>query len=246
MTLLVDAGNTRIKWRVLRNGEVLGVGELPTEQFPQLEKAWAAIPAGEAAVVCSVANSQVNEFIKTCLARFGHPPHWLTALPEAYGVVNHYRPPESLGPDRFAALIAAHRHKAEDQVVVGVGTAMTADMLTADGRFLGGCIVPGPRLMRDALEGGTARVRAGAFIHGDDWPRNTECAVGYGIGLALSGVVEGMCRRLREYVGKPPRILLSGGARQVLRPLLSGEVVEMDELVLEGLAWIARDLGYDA
>lgn len=246
MTLLVDAGNTRIKWRVLLNGDVLLVGALPTEQFSRLENAWAAISVGDSAVVCSVANSHVNQLIKTCLARFSPNAHWLTALPEGHGVVNLYRPPESLGADRFAALIAAHRHQAEDQVVVGVGTALTADMLTADGRFLGGCIVPGPRLMRDALVGGTARVRAGAFVHGADWPRNTESAVGYGIGLALSGVVEGMRHRLKEYVGRSPRILLSGGARQALRPFLDGEVVEMDELVLEGLAWIARDLGYDA
>jgi pantothenate kinase type III len=55
-----------------------------------------------------------------------------------------------------------------------------------------------------------------------------------------------MSRKFLQATQRPPSILLSGGARAVLRPLLSGEVVEVDELVLEGLAWIARDLGYDA
>jgi type III pantothenate kinase len=247
VTLLVDAGNSRIKWRVRMKGDVLSVGELPTDQFDRLEKVWEGMSLGEDAVLCSVANSQVNRMIELCLGRrLRRSPHWLRALPEGHGVVNSYRPPESLGADRFAALVAAHRREARDQVVVDVGTALTADMLTADGHFLGGCIVPGPRLMRDALKAGTAGVKADIFAPAEDWPRSTESAVDYGIGLALSGVVEGMRQRLLAAVGNPPRILITGGARPVLRPLLRGDVVEIDELVLEGLAWIARDLGFDA
>jgi pantothenate kinase type III len=70
--------------------------------------------------------------------------------------------------------------------------------------------------------------------------------VDQGIAWALWGVVEGMSRQLLQTVGRRPRILLAGGGRAALRPLLPSELVETDELVLEGLTWIARDLGYDA
>jgi type III pantothenate kinase len=172
--------------------------------------------------------------------------HWLSAVAQAHGLFSHYKPAESLGTDRFAALVAARRRSETDWVVVNVGTAMTADMLTAEGHFLGGAIVPGPVLMRDALDKGTARVHIDEPLASMDVPGNTQSAVGQGIAWALWGVVEGMSRQLTLAVGRSPRILLSGGARGFLRPLLKDEVLEVDELVLEGLAWIARDLGYDA
>jgi pantothenate kinase type III len=92
-----------------------------------------------------------------------------------------------------------------------------------------------------------------------DFPLDTGSAVESGIALALLGVVRGMRERLVGFrvsgraasgmpaghaAGQLPRVLLTGGARACLRPLLDGEVFEVDDLVIEGLAWIARDLGY--
>ncbi len=249
MILLVDAGNSRIKWRLLDHGRIQASGDAPTVSSGKLADPWRGLRA-QAACISSVAGDEVNQAIRRGLSGVlegaGDKQHWLAAQGHAHGVTSHYQPPESLGVDRFAALVAAHRRQAWDWVVVNVGTAMTADMLTADGHFLGGAIVPGPVLMRDALDRGTAGVHVNPGAEGAALPRDTPSAVGQGIAWALWGVVEGMSRQLSQSVNRPPRVLVSGGARGFLLPFLKGEVVEVDELVLEGLAWIARDLGYDA
>lgn len=250
MILLVDAGNSRIKWRLRGRGENLSGGEVATDALDELRNAWRGIRA-QAACISSVAGDAANEAIRNALAQVldggGDRQHWLASAAQAHGVSSHYQPAESLGVDRFVALVGARRRQAADWVVVNVGTAMTVDMLTADGQFLGGAIVPGPALMRGALDRGTARVHVGTLlVAGGGLPNNTQAAVEQGVGWALWGVVEGMSRQFSRTVGRTPRIILSGGARDFLRPFLVDEVVEVDELVLEGLACIARDLGYDA
>jgi len=249
LILLVDAGNSRIKWRLHPQGRIQPSGDIATASCGRLGEAWQGLRA-KAACVCSVAGIEVDAILRHglggVLAGSGEKPHWLIAPAQGHGVENLYQPADSLGCDRFAALVAARHRRAVDWLVVNVGTAMTVDMLTAEGRFIGGAIVPGPVMMRTALHQGTAGVRAEAPAMDPAWPRNTQAAVDQGIAWALWGVVEGMSRQLLQTVGRRPRILLAGGGRAALRPLLPSELVETDELVLEGLTWIARDLGYDA
>jgi type III pantothenate kinase len=251
MILLVDAGNTRIKWMTLNADGMAPGGACPTTEAAGLRRDWGAVAATRAVVAC-VAGESTRADLAGLLADMGVEAHWVRAAPNAHGLVNPYRPPEALGADRYAAMVGAFRRFGRDCVVVGVGTAMTADMLSAGGEFLGGCIVPGPDLMRESLSRGTARVgrMAGAFQF---LPRDTGGAVATGIALALLGVVRGMVERLE--VERPglaregnasPAVVLTGGARACLAPLLEGAVFEVDDLVLEGLAWIARDLGFAA
>lgn len=249
MILLVDAGNSRVKWRVVSAGETLAQGECLSAQADRLRQDWSGL-ALSAAVVSCVAG---EELAATMAAQSRLPVeriHRLVPRRELHGLINHYEPPESLGPDRYAALVACHRLALGDCVLVGVGTALTADMLTREGAFLGGCIIPGPELMRTALVEGTALVGAGLGREeggaSDDWPCTTAAAVSTGITLALAGVVEGMRVRIERQVGRQARIVLSGGARAWVKPGLTAPCLEMENLVLEGLAWIARDLGCDA
>lgn len=248
MILLVDAGNSRVKWRVQQAGQCLGAGNVPTAQADALRQAWAPLRPVEA-LVCCVAGASARQRIAEALPVAPDAVRWLAAEATGHGVVNHYRPPESLGADRYAALVATRRGLAGAWVVVGVGTALTADMLGAEGDFLGGCICPGPELMRDALSqgaAGLAGVQEAPDVDGTHAPLDTGAAVTQGIGLALAGVVAGMCERLARQSAQAPGILLFGGARRALRPFLSGHVEEREDWVLEGLAWIARDLGFDA
>jgi len=256
--LLVDAGNSRIKWRLLARARSQAQGTLPTSACDTLARHWAGLRA-DAAVVCSVAGESVDTALRQALwvplQRTG-VEHWLVSPAQGHGLRSHYQPSGTLGPDRFASLVAAHRLRAVDWLVVTVGTALTADMLTAAGEFLGGAIAPGPHLLRASLAGGTAGIQVAetlapweAMAPGsapETWPRDTPSAVAQGMALALRGVVEGMSRRMALAQGQPPAVLLSGGARGVLRPWLDPEITEVDQLVLEGLACIARDLGYAA
>lgn len=253
MILLIDVGNTRLKWQV-RHAQArhedapLAQGREITADFSAegFAKAfpWETWPCTRV-VVSSVASAMLGQSLQTRFALRGLPCLWLLPPAQGFGIVNAYEPPHALGPDRFAALVAVQRLGLGPCVVVSVGTALTADMLTAQGCFLGGAIAPGPTLMRTALAQGTARVASVAWAVAPQTPVDTGSAVGQGIALALRGVVEGMHDRMREALGATqnarPVTVLTGGARAVLRPFLSGEVHEVEDLVLDGLAWIAKE-----
>lgn len=242
MILLVDAGNSLTKWTTAMPGVAPVSGSFPTADRPSWRTAGSTAP--DAAVVSCVAGVEVLEGIRLESGLDAERFHVLVPKRNAHAIVNGYADPAQLGPDRYAALIAAHRRGLGDCVVVGAGTALTADMLTRDGRFLGGCIVPGPALMRASLAASTDRIRAMTGGAMADLPRDTASAVATGIALALCGVVEGMGRRLQSATGREVTVIAGGGARSLLMPCLDRPVVEVENLVLEGLAWVARDLGY--
>jgi type III pantothenate kinase len=246
MILLVDAGNTRIKWRIVSGRELLAYGVVLTTQVATLEQSWRAYPLTGAVLSC-VADAAVRAGLTSLMATQGIAAHWVLPVREKYGLTNLYDAPEQLGADRYAALIAAARLQLRDCVVVSVGTATTVDMLGRNGVFLGGVIVPGPDLMRAALLGGTGQVEArmrqeGSSVTPTALPRDTDTAVAMGIALAQAGVVKAMCERMPGAPDQQPLVILTGGARDQLRDWLSNEVIEIEDLVLEGLAWIARDL----
>lgn len=243
MILLLDAGNTRIKWGVRQAGAWLARGVCPTSEVAGLRADLATFPL-RSALLCCVANAATRAALDDLLAERVEHLAWLVAAADAHGVRNAYQPPESLGADRYAALVAAARRGLGDCVVANVGTALTVDALTADGRFLGGAIAPGPDLMRASLLDGTAGVRAFSSAVAD-FPIHTGAAAASGIALAQAGVVAGMRERLARAGGKPVTVLLSGGARALLKSLLEAPVVDADDLVLEGLAWIAKDKEWD-
>lgn len=244
MFLLLDAGNSRIKWGVREEGVWLARGVCPTGEAARLGDEWAAYPLNRALLSC-VAGGATRATLENLLSPRVEPLRWVAAAARAHGVHSDYQPAESLGADRYAALVGARRRNLGACLVVSVGTALTADALTADGRFLGGCIAPGPDLMRAALRQGTAGVREATGRQADGFPRSTGAAVATGLALAQMGVVAGMRERLRRHCGAAVTILLSGGARATVASLLESPVVECDDLVLEGLVWMAKDLKWE-
>lgn len=244
MMLLVDAGNTRIKWG-LRSGDAwLARGVRPLAEALELTHDWSAHEFRQA-LLCWVADAALRDRIAAFLDQRGIQAHWLTSRRAAHGIQSDYEPPESLGADRYAALVAAHRRAMGPVLAVSAGTALTADALTAEGHFLGGIILPGADLMRDALLHGTAGVREISAVAAD-FPGTTGTAVATGIALAQAGAVESLRARLAARVGgSSVPVLLGGGARASLAGLLAAPVVEAEDLVLEGLAHIAREESWD-
>lgn len=249
MLLLVDAGNTRLKWRLRGEGESGASGVLLTRESLGLMTAWDGLRARRA-VVCSVAGEAVDVVITRVLRNRGIPVDWVRSEAEAHGIRNDYEPPRSLGADRFAAMVAAaRRHPGQACLVVNVGTAMTVDALDADGGFLGGCIAPGPDAMLASLARQSPALDMALSWSAPTgaWPRRTRDAMATGIAAALRGVVLDMRGRL-DAKGIAHRLVVSGGARQALLGVLAedavGAIDEVDELVLEGVTCIARDLGY--
>ena len=232
----VDAGNTRIKWGVRDGAGWTAHGALPTAEAHRLGEALAALTSIDRVVVANVAGEDVRAALAAALA--GVPsPYWVVGMPEQCGVRSSYANPAQLGPDRWAALIAARNLHPGSCVVVNAGTTMTVDALSADAIFLGGFIVPGYDLMRAALDTNTARLRLadGAFSF---FPDKTGDAIASGALNALAGAVDRMCRYVVETGQDDPIVVLSGGNAPMLMPHLSAGVQLVDNLVLEGLAVI--------
>ena len=238
--LAIDAGNTRIKWGIHDGTAWSALGALASTESPRLAGAWADLPPVARAVACSVARDDVfRDVAAACEAR-GVPLMRVEPRAELLGVANGYRDPGQLGADRWAALIAAHAVGDGHKLVANAGTALTIDALAADGRFLGGLIVPGPALMRRALSGGTARLplEDGTF---EEFPTTTAAAIASGALQACVGALQRMRHAMTERGMPPTHFLLSGGAASEIAPLLPMPFTMHENLVLDGLARIARN-----
>lgn len=239
MILAIDAGNTRIKWGVHDGSAWIACGAVATAAAPRLAQSWPPAPQASKAIASNVAGDAVRSGLEEACASRGIALQVIASQARQLGVVNGYREPGQLGADRWAALIAAHRLEPGNKLVVNVGTALTIDALAGDGRFLGGLIVPGPALMRGSLDRGTAglRLTEGRF---DEFPRSTPDAITSGAIQAGAGAIAQMREAMARLGLAPGRAVLSGGAAGELAPHLPIECAIHENLVLDGLALIAR------
>jgi type III pantothenate kinase len=246
MRLLLDLGNTRLKWALEDAGRWHAQGAAAwSGDLALLASTWQALPMPAAAFGASVVDDAreqaVAEQVRTL---FGRKITWLRTPASACGVRNAYPEPGRLGVDRFLAMVAAHAAGAGDCVLVGVGTALTLDALTADGQHLGGLIAPGPRLMQQALLGATAQVRPrsdGVLV---DIADNTSDAVASGCWQAAAALVERFVARMSPRLGGAPAVRLDGGDAAGLAPLLGLPARMTEHGVLHGLAvWAQAQSG---
>ncbi|MCX8004065.1 MAG: type III pantothenate kinase [Burkholderiaceae bacterium] len=269
--LLLDVGNTAIKWahsdahgnRFVGTGLALRAAAGPLAQ--RLAEAW-RVPRATRAFGVSVADAATMQAVEEAAhAAAGIGVKWLGAQPHfagrgpGYGLalINAYRQPAQLGPDRWHALIAAcAKFPGESLVVASGGTATTVDCVRAEpgaaAVFVGGVIAPGFDLMQESLARGTARLPdTRTVVDGRiaAHPDNTEDAIVTGVFQAQAGLIERVVGEFAaELAGErrpPPRLLLAGGRARALQAALgdrlrqaghvSGISIE-ENLVLRGVA----------
>jgi type III pantothenate kinase len=240
MRLLLDLGNTRLKWALQAQPDGwLARGAVDWEEglAAALASAWAGLPRPEQVIAASVVDAAREAQVAAMAERlFARTPTWLRTPAHACGVRNAYAEPQRLGVDRFLAMVAAHADGRAPCVLAGVGTALTLDALAADGRHLGGLIAPGPRLMQQSLLDATARVRPerpGEIVELAD---NTADAVASGCWQAAAALVERFATRSAARFGTAPALILGGGDATPLLPLLSLPAKLSQDGVLRGLA----------
>ncbi|MDT3680289.1 MAG: type III pantothenate kinase [Burkholderiaceae bacterium] len=251
--LLIDIGNTFLKWgtysratpgaRSLAHERTIASGRVLLEEISMVTKEWRRQPLPDAVVISNVAGTAVVNPVMRALEVWPDAPeaHWIVSRAEQCGVKNGYLNPAALGCDRWAALIGARALLGERAALVVVcGTATTMDLLTADGNFLGGGIMPGLGLMVRALHQNTATL---PDAHGDyiDYPRQTVDAIASGCMHAQAGAVERLFF-LHKRHHPDLRCILSGGAARTLGPRLTIDFTYHEHLVLEGLYQIAASL----
>lgn len=249
--LFVDIGNTRVKWRhadidagyTARDAQ--GSMATDTDVGVSLTRAWRALRF-TSVWIANVATQEpledVLRAVRTC-----QPQSAISVIvseSRRAGVVNSYIEPHRLGADRWAALIGARALYPQHAVlIVSLGTATTIDLLSADGRYRGGVILPGAAMMRRSLAEGTAQLPL-ARGQGAVLAQDTENAIESGIIHAQAGAIERVLRQIEAESTDPPLRVLTGGDAEALAPHLPFSTAIVDNLVLRGLLEIARDAAH--
>jgi type III pantothenate kinase len=253
--LLVDIGNTNLRWATrdnpgphraqaaLRLREVHTVrhhGALPID----LIAAWDCAPVPSQVLVANVGGPDLAAHLtRACRSLWGLDPNFAVSRPKAFGVAVAYPEPERLGVDRWLALIAARSLDQRAALIVDAGTAITYDLLAADGTHLGGLILPGVHLLREALRSGT---RIPPWAQPEEpsptappWADNTATGIAAASLHAPSALAERLWERLRKRSDTPPRLILTGGDAERLAAFVQVPAQILPALVLQGLALLA-------
>ena len=246
--LALDIGNTRLKWALYGaahpSAALLAQGAEFLENIDKLaDGAWSRLPAPAHVLGSVVAGDAVKRRVELQMELWDVMPQWVVASDSEAGLTNGYDHPTRLGADRWVAIIGAyHRMLAQGaprpMVVVMVGTAVTVEAVAADGRFLGGMIIPGHGIMLRALESGTAglHVPTGEVR---PFPTNTSDALTSGGTYAIAGAVECMVQHVRNHCGGEPLCIMTGGAGWKMAPAMTRPFELVDNLIFDGLLHMA-------
>jgi type III pantothenate kinase len=258
--LAIDIGNTRLKWALYdmaRPGAVaLASGAEFLDHIEKLaDGPWADLPVVPSSMLgCVVAGDAVRRRAEEQIhERFDCSPRWVVSSSAEAGIVNGYDHPTRLGADRWVAMIGARHRMLSQQdepgvepngvsrpmVVVMIGTAVTVEAIDAEGKFLGGLILPGHGIMLRALESGTAglHVPTGEVR---EFPTNTSDALTSGGTYAIAGAVERMVQHVRMHCGAEPACYITGGAGWKMAPAMNVNFELVESLIMDGLLVIAE------
>ena len=268
MTLLVDVGNSAIKWaQIQADGQLgtprrqphLGIDDITMLLVDQWRN---TVARGTAVIGCSVAGAQAVAAVEDAAQMLQlEPVRWVRSQEKFDGpieLINGYRNPLQLGADRWHCLLGAcsamnMEGMTKSLVVVNAGTATTVDCVDAEednaarskfsGKFIGGVIAPGVRLMLESLAlrtAGLPSVDADFSANAAEFPDNTDAAIITGVLDAQAGLVCRIWHRLAVRMVAEPRLILTGGYAHALSARLSVQVDIEHNLVLRGLALRAQ------
>lgn len=238
--LLLDGGNSQLKWAWVENGIFTAVSRAPYRDLSRLGAEWAERADDRVRIVgCAVCGESKKAQVQEQLAS---TIEWLPSSAQALGIRNHYRHPEEHGSDRWFNALGSRRFSRNACVVVSCGTAVTVDALTDDGHYLGGTIMPGFHLMKESLAVKTANLnRPIGKVY--PFPTTTSNAVASGMMDAVCGSVMMMHGRLKEKIGagKTVDVIITGGGAAKVAEAMPSAFLEanavrvVDNLVIYGL-----------
>ncbi|WP_194270075.1 type III pantothenate kinase [Candidatus Methylospira mobilis] len=211
--LLLDAGNSRIKWGFAREGQQIEAGKAIPARLPfshaLLDRHWGELARPSAVALASVAARRIDDAVIAWVAeRWRLEVRRISACKQMSGVINGYEDPSALGVDRWLGLLAAHRlSPASPACVADCGTAITLDWLDADGKHRGGVIAPGLNMMRTALAQGADRLSMAHHGSHQGPGKTTADAIAAGVSGAAIGLIE----HFMQQYGRDCALFLTGG-----------------------------------
>jgi type III pantothenate kinase len=249
MILVIDVGNTRLKWAWLTSSGLSDQQAIVHRGAkPDLWKAalFDGAQRPERVLVSNVAGETMGRTL-TRLAKktFGVKPEFITAEASHQDLVNGYLDPTLLGADRWLALIGAWTIARTALCVVDAGTAVKVDGVDAGGQHQGGLIAPGIHMMREALLARTSDLARAVELSTPSMAgvlaNNTIGAVSRGAAFALAGMADRAAETVEQSAGAKPRLFITGGDAGIISASMRARGEIVPDLVLQGLAVIASD-----
>jgi len=242
--LLIDIGNTNLKWSLLQAGRLSpatakthrGItGDLLAAQC------WSEIQPPDAIYLANVAGADLESGLTGWMRRqWGKTPQVIRSVAQARGVTNGYFDPAQLGVDRWLTLLAVRRQEKGAVCIVDCGTAITVDLLGSDGGHHGGMILPGLDLMRESLLHQTRIPRVTHVPVDTLFARDTASAVASAAVNSAAALIERTVHQAAVLCSEPPQLILTGSdAGQVAARLDIPCRIDHD-LVMKGLVAIAE------
>jgi type III pantothenate kinase len=235
MNLLIDMGNTRLKWAVTTAGQIMSGAPLANNRInrDELFQLWSDISRPRRIAISCVSATRLLELVQTVANELwlGVDIILVKSQAHAFGVINAYQQPERLGVDRWLSLIAVWQQYQAPACIVDCGTAITVDLIDADGKHQGGLISPGLMLMKQSLGQGTEALTFSNAQYACGLAGSTEAAIYSGTLLAAVGLIEHV---LAQHPAGMRLILTGGDAKLIAGQLDAVSTVDPD-LMLRGL-----------
>jgi type III pantothenate kinase len=237
MKLLIDSGNTRLKWSFFGDDGLINCHAFINEAVSRhtLIEAWK-----EQAPTClAIASVSLTPLIAllTSVAMELWPTIEIVHVKSeahAFGVYNAYTQPEKLGVDRWLALVAVHNHYQKAACIVDCGTAITVDLIDAEGKHQGGLISPGLTLMKQALSKKIKALPWQRLNYQAGIANSTESGIYGGTLAAAVGLIE----HVFNQQPKDMLLILTGGDAVIIAEQLDIMPIIDIDLVLHGLVVI--------
>ena len=245
MNLLIDIGNSRIKWCLHDSTEIKigleGVMLHDKSALPGLfSDQWSNLDRPDRIVISNVSGQHPAESLDAWVEKVWQiKTEYVKTEACSNGVNNAYSDYSRLGVDRWMAIIAAwQRFRQEEKAVcvVDCGTATTIDGISASGQHLGGFIIPGYSIMQEMLLINTADIEmANRELPSISFSSSTEGGVNSGCYLAMISIIDRVLTLMQKEYGNQVNCIITGGNAELVVGQLAGKFEHEPNLVLHGL-----------
>lgn len=245
--MLLDVGNTMVNWAMTGNDDFAERGAFlhRNGDFTMLAThAWGALTEPEGVAVANVAGAGMEAAITAwTMAHWNLRPRFIKSRESAAGVTNAYSIPGDLGADRWAALAAAHHGYEGAVCIIDCGTAITIDVIAADGRHQGGLIAPGLGMMRRSLHRDTSAIENSSDAGHHPvilLASATQAAVNNGVIYMAAAMIDRVIAEIADGQEGEMACVITGGDAVRILPRLAAQPHHDPDLILKGIALLAR------